>query len=229
MKQLILKNTYRPSQAMSDVYRRIRTNIVFSGVENKVICFTGCEAGEGKSLVTFALAKTFAENGSRVLLIDADLRNSYLYEQFGVSHEATGLAHFLSGLSVLEDCIYSTNIEGVCLIPAGAVCPNSTELLGKRQMKQLIASVRKVFDYVLIDTPPLGLLVDAAIVASQSDASILIVDASHNRRRTVSMVQKQLIEMNPNFLGIILNKVEDTSHRYGKRYGYGYGYGNFKD
>lgn len=229
MEQLILKDPYTPSPIMKDVYRRIRTNIMFTGVENKVICVTSCGAGDGKSLVTFALARTFAENGSRVLVIDADLRNTYLYKRFGVGPETLGLSHYLSGLSCLEDTIYETDIKNLFLLPAGAVRGNSTELLGKERMNRLISAVKETYDYVLVDTAPLGLLVDAAIVARVCDGSVMVVDASNNSRRTVSAVQEQLVQANPNFLGVILNKVDDSGHgygySYGKRYGYSYGYG----
>lgn len=225
MEKLNLKVSYTPSPIMKDVYRRIRTNIMFTGVENKVICLTSCGTGDGKSLVTFALARTFAENGSRVMLIDTDLRNSYLYKRDWIDSETVGLSHYLSGMASIEDAVYATDIENLFLLPAGGVRSNSTELLGKERMKKLITAAKKTFDYVLVDTAPLGMLVDAAIVASLCDGVALVVDTTNNNRRMVSSVRNQLVQANPNFLGVILNKADETSRGYGKRYGYGYNYG----
>ena len=224
MEQLFLKDPYNPSPIMKDVYRRIRTNLMFTGVENKVICVTSCGAGEGKSLVTFALARVFAENGSRVLIIDSDLRNSYLYKRFGVSSSMLGLSHYLSGQATREETIYETDILNLYLLPPGVARSNSTDLLGKGRMKQLLAEVKEVFDYVLVDTAPLGLLVDAAVVASLCDGSVMVVDTGNNSRRTVAAVHNQLIQANPNFLGVILNKIDESNRGYGKNYGYNYGY-----
>lgn len=119
------------------------------------------------------------------------------------------------------------------VIPTGRFPKNPTELLNKPAYEVLIEGMKQTFDYVIIDTPPLGSVVDAALIAKTADASVLVISANAVSRRMANSVKEQLINANPNFLGVILNKADEgTKHygygkRYGSKYGYGYGYGRY--
>ncbi len=225
MQKLTVQEKAEQSPEMRDVYRRIRTNIEFIGMENRVICMTSCTANDGKTSVSFNLARSFADNGKKVLFIDTDMRNSRLDRRLDIPKNLCGLSHYLAGKNSESEIVYDTNIEHFYIIPAGYFPTNPTELLSREAFSTLIQKMKEVFDYVIIDTSPLGIVVDAAIVAKVADASILVMTPDVNRRKSAQFVKNQLVSANPNFLGVIMNRVEiDRKHRsYGYSYGYGYG------
>ncbi len=223
MKDITLHEKTVLSPIMKDVYRRIRTNIEFTGVDNKAICVTSCGENDGKSSVSFNLAKSFAENGKRVLFIDADMRNSVMASRLDFPENLAGLSHYLAGINGGSDCLYSTNIKKLYMIPTGRFAKNPTELLSKDVFENLVSGMKQNFDCIIVDTPPLGPVVDAAVVAKACDASVLVVSPNTVSHRVAQTIVNQLRNANPNFLGVIMNKVEKT--RGGKGYGYGYGYG----
>lgn len=233
MQELILEEKTTLSPVMKEIYRRLRTNLEFTGIENKVICLTSCMENDGKSSVSFNLAKILAENDKRVLFIDADMRNSVLTKRTGIPDDLKGLSHYLAGKNAASEVIYATNHKNFYVIPTGRFPKNPTELLNKPAYEVLIEGMKQTFDYVIIDTPPLGSVVDAALIAKSADASVLVISANAVSRRMANSVKEQLINANPNFLGVILNKADEgTKHygygkRYGSKYGYGYGYGRY--
>lgn len=164
-------------KSMEEYYNSIRTNIQFSGRDLKVITLTSAQPGEGKSTTATNLAISFAKAGFRTLLIDADTRNSVMSGTFKSKERYQGLTSFLSGNAELSDVICDTNIDNLMIIPAGQVPPNPTSLIQNDNFKAMIEIVRGLYDYVIIDTPPLGLVIDAAILAHYSDASLLVVKA----------------------------------------------------
>lgn len=227
MQEMIIKDDMTLSPVMKDVYRRLRTNIEFTGIENKVICITSCVSNDGKSSISYNLARAFAENDKKVLLVDADMRNSVLYKHLDFAQDTKGLSHFLSGKEQMMDVMYSTNIRNLFLIPTGRFPKNPTELLGKPRFSNLVAASKSAFDYVIIDTPPLGAVVDAAVVAKECDGSVLVISSDRVSRKTAKNVKNQLYQANTNLLGVVLNKVDTRNQMYGKKYGYGYGYGSY--
>ena len=225
MQELKLKEEVVTTPYIKDIYRRLRTNIEFTGIENKVIAVTSCESGDGKSTISYNLAKIFAENDKKVLFIDADMRNSYNYKRLGYGKEIKGLSHYLSGKENMTDVMYTTNYRKLVILPTGVFPKNPTELLGKQRFANLIAAAKNAFDYVIIDTPPLGAVIDAAVIAKECDGSILVISSDKVSRREAKVVKEQLIQANENLLGVILNRVDANATSYGKKYGYGYGYG----
>ncbi len=202
-----------------EVYRTLRTNIEFTGIENKVIAVTSCMPDDGKTTVSFQLASTFAENGKKTLYIDADLRKSIFTQRYQIKGNPKGLSHYLSGQTTVTDILYKTNRERLYVIPVGAFPNNPTELFGKERFGQLLEELKKIFDYIIIDTPPLGNVIDAAVIAKRCDASIMVLSADKCSRRFVKNVIAQLKNANPNFLGVVLNKVNmDGRGYYGKGY-----------
>ena len=229
-------NIYRQEldYSANESYKSLRTNLLFCGEDKKVIAVTSCTPNEGKSTVSLNLALSLADSGKKVLFIDADLRKSVLMGRTEVEgEEIKGLSHLLSHQETIENVICATNVPRFHIIYAGIVPPNPAELLGGKYFKRFLSAIRKVYDYVIIDTPPLGSVVDAALIAKTADASVLVISANAVSRRMANSVKEQLINANPNFLGVILNKADEgTKHygygkRYGHRYGYGYGYGRY--
>lgn len=225
MQELTLKEDINLSPVMKDVYRRLRTNIEFTGIENRVICITSCAGHDGKSSVSYHLSRIFAENDKTVLLIDADMRNSVLHKRAGIKQDIKGLSHYLSGKEGMKNVIYATNLKNFYLLPTGVFPKNPTELLSKPRFAELIEAAKNTFDYVMIDTPPLGAVIDAAVIAKKSDGSILVLSSDKISRRAAKAVKDQLKQANENLLGVVLNKVDTRNSVYGKKYVYGYGYG----
>ena len=164
-------NIYRSQLEYSEneSYKSLRTNLFFCGEEKKTIAVTSCTPNEGKSTVSLNLAMSLADSGKKVLFIDADLRKSVLIGRTEVEEEIKGLSHFLSYQAAVDEVIFATNIPRFHIIYAGAVPPNPAELLGGTYFKQLLTAVRKLYDYVIIDTPPLGSVIDGAVIADECD------------------------------------------------------------
>lgn len=213
-------------KTLEEYYNSIRTNIQFSGRDLKVITLTSAQSGEGKSTTAKNLAISFAKAGFRTLLIDADTRNSVMSGTFKSNERYQGLTSFLSGNAELSDVICDTSIDNLMIIPAGQVPPNPTSLIQNDNYKRMIETVRGLYDYVIIDTPPLGFVVDAAIIAHSSDASLLVVKAGADKRRTVTKLKEQLEQSGSVFLGVILNKYDIHLDKYGSYGSYG-GYGSY--
>ena len=204
----------------------IRTNIQFSGRDLKVLTITSVQPGEGKSTTSTNLAISFASAGFRTLLIDADTRNSVMSGTFKANERYQGLSSFLSGNAELSEVICDTNVENLMVIPAGQVPPNPTSLLQNANFNSMIETVRNLYDYVIIDTPPIGLVIDAAVVAQKADASILVTEAGAIKKRFIQKAKEQLEQSGTPFLGIILNKVDNTVDSYGSYGAYG-SYGEY--
>ena len=213
-------------KSLEEYYNSIRTNIQFSGRDLKVITLTSAQPGEGKSTTSVNLAISFARAGFRTLLIDADTRNSVMSGTFKSNERYQGLTSFLSGNAELSDVICDTSIDNLMIIPAGQVPPNPTSLIQNDNFKAMIETVRGLYDYVIIDTPPLGLVIDAAILAHHSDASLLVVKAGADKRRTITKLKEQLEQSGSVFLGVILNKYDIHLDKYGSYGSYG-GYGSY--
>lgn len=208
----------------NEAYKTLRTNIRFSGDDVKVIALTSSVPNEGKSAVSFNLANSLAEDDKRVLYIDADIRKSVTVVRYGVDIETKGLSHYLTGQSKLEEVIYETNVNNFSIVFTGQSAPNPSELLGNQRFKDLIAYAREHYDYVIIDCPPLGSVIDAAIVAKECDGAIIVIETDNASYKIVQRVKKQLEQSGCKILGAVLNKVEMG----GKGYGYGKGYyGNY--
>lgn len=213
-------------KSLEEYYNSIRTNIQFSGRNYKIITLTSAHPGEGKSTTSMNIAISFAKAGFRTLLIDADTRNSVMSGTFRSDERYQGLTSYLSGNAELSDVICETTIPNLMVIPVGQAAPNPTSLLQNNQFQTMIDMVRSLYDYVIIDAPPLGLVIDAAILAHYSDASLLVAKAGEDRRRTITKMKEQLEQSGAVFLGVILNQYDVTTDTYGHYGSYG-DYGNY--
>ena len=234
--QIKLENKKELDFKTNEAYKRVRTNITFSGEDIQVVAVTSSIPNEGKSEVSFHLAESFAEDGKKVLYIDADIRKSVTVARYGVDRETKGLSHYLSGQTkVLDEIIYETDIANLHMIFTGAKAPNPAELLGRPKFSKMIAELRQQFDFIVIDCPPLGSVIDAVLVAKSCDGTILVVESDNLSYKVVQNVKKQLDQSDCKILGVILNKVQAGGKGY---YGYykgyygyydDYGYGNDED
>ncbi len=199
--------------------KTLRTNILFSGAEKKVILITSCVSGEGKSSVSINLAHAMQQLGKKVLLIDSDLRKSKISYLLNKAAK-TGLSHYLSGQCDAIDALYQIKDTNLHIMPAGKNPPNPSELLGSERMKAMINAARQAYDYVIVDSAPLGLVTDAAVVAAMCDASILLLESGKIAYPFAKDVLEKLRASQCPVLGAIVNKVDPKTvpHRYG-RYG----------
>lgn len=198
-----------------EYYNSIRTNIQFSGRDLKVITLTSVQPGEGKSTTSANIAISFAKAGFKTLLIDADIRNSVMSGTFKADEKYEGLSSYLLGNAELSAVISHTNIENLMLIPAGHVPPNPTTLLQNSNFNFMIDTVKELFDYVIVDTPPIGHVIDSAIISQKADANILVTEAGAIKLRFIQKAKEQMEQSSALFLGIVLNKVEETLDSYG--------------
>lgn len=214
--------------------KTLRTNLLFCGVDKKVIVVTSTMPGEGKTETSMNLAVSLAQLNKKVLLMDLDLRRSVMIRRYGIEDVKCGMSHFLSGQCELSDVICSTNIPKMHLAIAGPVTPNPTELLSGERLQKLLASVRDIYDYIIIDTAPLGLVIDGAIVAKECDGAIVVVEAGKVKYKQIQAVKKKIEDSGCNVLGVVLNKVDRKGYGYySKKYGkygkYGKYYGHSEE
>ena len=230
MDKLEIKGEVSLSSREREVYRTLRTNLEFTGVENRVIAVTSCTPNDGKSTVAYNLALALSESGRNTLLIDADMRKSVMVHRLRLEGALKGLSHYLSGQAELGDVVYGTKQRTLFLLPTGIFPSNPTELLGNERLQKLLTGLKNTFDYIIIDTPPLGSVIDAAVIAQVCDGSILVLAADNSSRAEAKGVVGQLKAANSNLLGVVLNKVDvHTGSYYGKKYGgyYGNKYGGY--
>jgi capsular exopolysaccharide synthesis family protein len=209
----------------AEALKTLRTNVMFSGVDVKTIALTSYSASEGKSTVSFQLAASMAQAGKRVLLMEADLRKGVLAARLKLRGGVKGLSHYLSGMLPFQELLYETDIKGLYIVFSGPRVPNAAELLGGANFSTLLEALKDMFDYVIVDAPPLGQVIDCAVMAPRLDGILLVVDANHNSYKLTRRIKAQLDKSGGKVLGVVLNNVDFNGKHgyYGKAYGYGYG------
>ena len=209
-------------------YKTARTNIVYSVIKKgcKKISFTSCNKSEGKTITSANIAIALAQQvNTRVLIVDCDLRRPQIHNVLGVD-PSPGITNFLNGECTEEEIIRKTNVDNLFAVTYGAVPPNPSELLASRDMHDFIKSVEASFDYIIFDTPPLGVVTDAVPIIKQSDGVVLIVKHNHT---TYPKLNKLIEDINRNggkILGIVVNGI-DVMKAGKKGYGYGSSYGYY--
>ena len=181
---------------------------------------TSTLADEGKSTVSMNLCRSLAQLGSRVVLLDADMRKSVLADRFTKERNLPGLSHLLSGRNGLEDVLMETDMDNFHMILAGRVPPNPAELLSSARMQKLIEICREEYDYVIVDCPPINLVVDAAIVAPLCDGIVMVVSSGNVPYRLAQGALDQLQATGCPVLGAVLNMVDQKNEKYYYRKGY---------
>ncbi|HEM3696068.1 TPA: tyrosine-protein kinase [Streptococcus suis] len=209
-----------------EYFNAIRTNIQLSGSDIKVVGITSVQSNEGKSTTAASLAMAYARTGYKTVLVDSDIRNSVMSGFFKPTAKITGLTDYLSGTTDLSQGLCDTDIPNLTVIESGKVSPNPTALLQSKNFENLLATLRRYYDYVIVDCPPLGMVIDAAIIAQKCDAMVTVVEAGTVKRSAVKKVKEQLEQTGTPFLGVILNKYDVTAANYGDYGNYG-NYGNY--
>lgn len=222
-----MRQTVALNRSMKDDYnyneaiKTLRTNLQFCGNGIRVIMMTSSLPDEGKSDIAFALASSLTQIGKRTLLIDADIRKSVLVSRYQLEQEVCGLSQYLSGQKGLDEIVYATSVENLHVVFAGPYSPNPAELLEEELFASMVKQMREQYDYVIIDTPPMGNLIDGAIVARQCDGAVMVVESGAVSYRLEQRVKNQLDKSGCRILGVVLNKVdlEHSSYGYYGKYG----------
>lgn len=213
-----------------EAFRSIRTNLQFlpQNEKSRVISITSSVSGEGKTTISAKLAEIIAQTDKKVIVLDLDLRKASVHKEFGIPNNI-GMSNYLTHQNTLEEVIKKTNAANVDVITTGILPPNPSELILTDTMKNLLDELKKSYDYIIMDTPPVGLVTDALILMNYSDISFTVVRANYTRKEFIKNLDRLSKEHSHNHVGMILNGVE-IGDKYGYGYGvsYGYGYGNGK-
>lgn len=201
----------------NEAFKTLRTNLLFCGAGNKVILISSANPNEGKSTISAELSKSLAEINKKVLLIDADLRKSVMITNKTARSSVVGLSEYLSSQAELSDALYHTQLDNFNVIFSGVFPPNPVELLSTDRFKDLIGELRKIYDYIIIDTPPINYVIDAAIIATVCDSAILVLSKDKTRTSEAVKAKEQLEKSKCKILGAILNQTSpkgDVYHKY---------------
>lgn len=216
--QVVMTDPRKSDYFYEEAIKTLRTNIEFSGRSIRTIMMTSCFPNEGKSDLIMQLAREFGHIGKRVILVDADIRKSVLVSRYQVRQQVKGLSQFLSGQTGVESIIYETNFDNVDIIFSGPYAPNPAELLSDDSMKELLRYLKGQYDYVLIDTPPISGMIDAAIIAKDCSGAILVIESERVSYKVAQKAKAQLEKSGCRILGAVLNKVDVEKDRYYSKY-----------
>lgn len=235
---------------MEEVFRSVRTNIQYMLQEDhKVILFTSTVSGEGKSFNAGNLATSFAFMGKKTVIVGLDIRRPGLNKVFKISRQAAGITQYLASpasTDLMSLCQKSDMSDNLYIIPGGIVPPNPTELVARRSLDDAIDILKKNFDYIILDTAPIGMVTDTQLISRVSDITVYVCRSGFTPKSDFKLVNQLVNEGKLHNVGIIINGIDMNSHStgyyygygkygrygkygYGKRYGYGYGYGYGKD
>ena len=209
---------------VSEAYRTIRTNIKFSNIagrELKTIMLTSATPNEGKSTTISNLAVVMAQAGHSVVLCDCDFRNPTQHKIFGLHNK--GLSNCVATGSNVMDIIQQTSVPNLYVLTSGPVAPNPSELLASQNMVDILAELKQHFDYVLVDTPPIMPVTDAAVVSAKVDGTILVIASGAVSPSIAVEAKTRLEQAGAHLLGVVLNKVDVGANSH---YGYYYYYGH---
>ena len=226
----------RPKSQMAEAYRSLRTSLLLSsaGGPPKVVLITSALPQEGKTTTSLNCALSLAQRGGRVLLVDADLRRPGIHKTIGIP-SGVGLSTLLAGNGSWEEMLKpSPQLPNLFVLPAGPPPPNSAELLGSPQMRELIMQWRESFEHVVIDTPPALTVTDAVLLSIQADAVLLVVRSGQTPKDALRRARELLAHVNATLTGVVVNAVDLRSpdyyyYYYGGKYGYKYGSGYYHE
>jgi|SRR5690625_549960 len=201
-----------PRSPISEQYRTIRTNIEFSSIDEPIqlIVVTSSGPSEGKSLTVANLAVVYAQQGKKVLLIDADLRKPTVHYTFRLDN-LRGLSNILVQETRIEEVVSKSGVDNLDVISSGPIPPNPSEILGSRRMKKLTDQAREMYDVILIDTPPVNVVTDAQILSNIADGSILVIRSEKTEIEDAKKAVEALESAKAKILGTILNDLDKSS------------------
>nr|WP_191567159.1 CpsD/CapB family tyrosine-protein kinase [Metabacillus idriensis] len=206
-----------PKSPIAEQYRTIRTNIQFSTVDEEIssMIVTSAGPGEGKSTTAANLAVVFAQQGKKVLLVDADLRKPTAHYTFKVDNHV-GLTNILTRQSTINEAVKGTSQDFLSLLTSGPIPPNPAELMASKTMRQFIADAKRDYDIVLFDTPPVLAVADAQILSNSVDGVVLVVSSGKTELESAKKAKELLEQAQAKILGTVLNnkKVQDSHYYY---------------
>jgi capsular exopolysaccharide synthesis family protein len=217
-RKLIVKND--PKSPISEQYRTIRTNIQFSTVDNEIrsLMVTSSGPGEGKSTTSANLATVFAQQGNRVLFVDADMRKPTVHYTFSLPNNY-GLTTVLTKQSDLIDTAIQIDTSNLYVLPCGPIPPNPAELLSSRSMDEFIELALKEYDLVVFDSPPVLVVTDAQLLANKCDGTVLVVSSGFTEKENAIKAKDLLAASKAKLLGVILNNKKQEQSQYYYYYG----------
>ncbi|UBK69221.1 tyrosine-protein kinase domain-containing protein [Clostridium perfringens] len=213
-----------PKSQVSEAYRNTRTNIQFSNLDKNlnVIAITSSKPSEGKSTMISNIGAVFGNlENKKILIIDCDLRNPSIHRMFGLSN-TEGLTDVLVGNKTFNQCVQNTEVKNLKVLTTGNIPNNPAEILNSNRMKSFVEETKEHFDYVFIDTPPIGIVSDAGIVSTYSDGIILVAASNEVDDNVIKLSKDRLLKVNANIIGCILNKFDYKNHNEYEYYGYYY-------
>ena len=240
MKQVSLRERDALDYSGKEALNSIATNLTFVGRHMNKFILTSCVASEGKSSLCMQLMLNLAQRGNSVVMVDADLRASFLMSKLKFEQEGAiqGLVHYLAGYCELDQAIYQTDVEGAYIIPIGDTVANPLPLLDSQDFGLMMKELSDKFDYVLVDAPPIGVIIDAAVVAKHCDGAVFVMEYGKRSKREVLDAVQQLEQSGCPVLGCVINMVTVKSlaeKSYYKKYysghysHYYHGYGDKQD
>lgn len=217
---------HKPRAAIAEAFRSIRTNMQFLGLreQKRIILITSSVGGEGKSFVTINLASVLALQNHKVVMVGLDLRKPKLFQDFNLNNE-TGVSKFLIGQASMDEIIRNTTVPNLDLISSGPIPPNPAELISKSQMGDFFDELLKRYDYVIVDTPPIGIVSDALLLMNHSHINVYIIRENFSKHEFIRSLDEMYQEGKLKNISIILND-SDFRKSYGYGYGHNYGYMN---
>lgn len=202
----------------SEAFKTLRTNLIFCGSNIKTVVITSTTENEGKSTIAAKLARSMAEIGKRTLLIDADMRKSEMLRRNMRSSEIVGLSDVLSGVCEYTDAVYSTQDPNFDVVFSGRFPPMPVELLSGDRLPQMLSAFKAEYDYIIIDAPPVGMVIDAAVIAALCDGAIFVVANKDTGRKAAIEAKQQLEKSGVKILGAVLNETQRKGKHYGSKY-----------
>ena len=211
-----------PKSPVSEAYRSIRTSIEFSNIDRniKTIVVTSSMQGEGKSTTACNLAVSFANLGKKILLIDCDLRRPSIHKQFEITN-TFGLTDIILNYKTSDRCIQRIDLENLDIVTSGQIPPNPSEMLSSNKMRNIIEGFKESYDYIILDTPPVGIVTDAAVLASYCDGVVMVCASGEVDIEMAKIAKERLNKVNAKILGAVLNKMEIDKKTYANYYYYG--------
>ena len=238
MKAVAFKNLPEMSYAGNEAINTLCTNLTFSGEHIKKIMLTSCHASEGKSFLSLNIVRTLAKLDKKVVLVDCDLRKSVVAKKHLVFGEggSKGLTHYLAGMVPKDEILYEVGeVPNLFIVPCGRNVSNSLPLVSSPKLGELLNSLAQSMDYVIVDAPPVGMLIDAAKIATNCDGTLLVVNYNTVRKQELIDAQEQLAQSGCPILGTVINQANfgdylSRKYYYSKYYysHYNYYYSNDK-
>jgi tyrosine-protein kinase Etk/Wzc len=217
---------HKPKSAIAEAFRSIRTNLQFFGSNDKkkIILITSSVGGEGKSFFSINLASVLTMQSNRVVIVGLDLRKPKIYQDFDLSNQI-GVSSYLIGKKSIDEILQKTKFENLDVITAGPIPPNPAELISKKEIQTLLHELASRYDYVIVDTPPLGIVSDATILMNHSHINIYIIRENYSKHEFIRSLNDLYEEEKLKNICIVLND-SDFRRAYGYGYGHHYGYLN---